>query len=153
MEQVVQKLVDKWFEVIESINVNGYSRKVDSVDFFRMTKYYTGYPEVEFCYKVNFNFPMTEYRDLERREKSISDYPNQVEVDFRIWNKKLEEEFTMMFSDDDTKTKFGYSSGETKFENSKVDYMTNQGYRFIIQFYPGGFLSDLRNEKLLQIGI
>ena len=44
-------------------------------------------------------------------------------------------------------------SDEIKFENSKVDYMTNQGYRFIIQFYPGGFISEFREEKLKELGI
>ena len=32
------------------------------------------------------------------------------------------------------------------FASDKVDYMTNQGYRFIIQFYPLGFLPELREE-------
>ena len=45
----------------------------------------------------------------------------------------------------------GSNSGETKFENSRVDYITNQGYRFIVQFYPEGFISELRNEKLQQL--
>jgi hypothetical protein len=31
--------------------------------------------------------------------------------------------------------------------------MTNQGYRFIIQFYPVGFLSEFREEKLNELGI
>jgi hypothetical protein len=44
-------------------------------------------------------------------------------------------------------------SDEVRFENSKVDYMNNQGYRFIIQFYPGGFISDFREEKLNELGL
>lgn len=31
--------------------------------------------------------------------------------------------------------------------------MTNQGHRFIIQFYPKEFLSDVRNKKLESLGI
>jgi hypothetical protein len=31
--------------------------------------------------------------------------------------------------------------------------MTNQGYRFIVQFYPKGFLSEVREEKLKELGI
>ena len=31
--------------------------------------------------------------------------------------------------------------------------MTNQGYRFIIQFYPSGFISEFREEKLKELGI
>jgi hypothetical protein len=44
-------------------------------------------------------------------------------------------------------------SDEVKFENSKVEYMVNQGYRFIVQFYPVGFLSEFRQEKLESLGI
>ena len=39
-------------------------------------------------------------------------------------------------------------SEEIKFENEKVEYMTNQGSRLIIQFYPAGFIGDLREDKL-----
>ena len=45
------------------------------------------------------------------------------------------------------------NAGEVKFENSRVDYMTDQGYRFIIQFYPAGFLPSIRNSKLKELGI
>lgn len=143
-------LTDKWKEIIESINVYGYSRKVQSVDLFRMSKYYTGYPEIEFCYKVNFNF-----------EDGISGsiYSNTtnpyIDVDKDRWHKELEDKFTEMFWNptDEVIPRPGSNSGETKFENSRVDYMTNQGYRFIIQFYPVGFVSELRNEKLEILGL
>ena len=145
-------LTDKWKEIIESINVSGYSRKVKSVDIFRMSKYYTGYPEIEFCYKVNFNF-----------EDGISDavsiYSNTTNPYINVakdkWHKELENKFTKMFwnSSDEAMPRPGTNSGETKFENSRVDYMTNQGYRFIVQFYPEGFVSELRNEKLEILGL
>lgn len=35
-------LTDNWKEIIESINIDGYSRKVESVNIFRMNNYYTG---------------------------------------------------------------------------------------------------------------
>lgn len=143
-------LTDKWKEIIESINASGYSRKVKSVDLFRMSKYYTGYPEIEFCYKVNFNF-----------EDGISNsiYSNTtnpyIDVTKDKWHKELENKFTKMFwnPSDEVMPRPGSNSGETKFENSRVDYMTNQGYRFIVQFYPQGFVSELRNEKLEILGL
>jgi hypothetical protein len=106
-----------------------------------MNKYYTGYPEIEFCYKVTFNF-----EDGISYDQTHSN-PNRYE-----WYKKLEEIFTKMFrgSNEILPTP---DSDEVKFENSKVDYMTNQGYRFIIQFYPKGFLSEFREEKLKELGI
>jgi hypothetical protein len=71
------------------------------------------------------------------------------------WHKRLEDRFINMFwnPSDEVMPRAGSNSGETKFENSKVDYMTNQGYRFIIQFYPQGFVSEFRNEKLKELGI
>ena len=148
MDEFVKQITDKWKEMIESTTVSGYSRKVESVNCFRMDKYYTGYPEVEFCYKVTFNFPMFGYEDIDRtNKKSKSD--TRVEK----WHKRIEDRFTNMFWDPSDKVMPRADWGEIKFENSKVDYMTNQGYRFIIQFYPQGFLSDFRNEKLESLGI
>jgi len=141
MDEFSKIITDKWKTIIESIVVNGYSRKVESVNCFRMNKYYAGYPRIEFCYKVNFNFV-----DGISNGQTHSN-PNRYE-----WYKKLEEIFTKTFRDsnEDLPTP---DSDEVKFENSKVDYMTNQGYRFIVQFYPQGFLSEFRQEKLESIGI
>jgi hypothetical protein len=150
MDEFVKKITDKWKEMIESNVVSGYSRKVESVNFFRMNAWYTGYPEVEFCYKVTFNF-----------EDGISSsiYSNTtnpyIDVTKDKWHKRIEDRFTNMFwsPPDEVMPRAGSNSGETKFENSKVDYMTNQGYRFIIQFYPQGFVSEFREEKLKELGI
>ena len=46
-----------------------------------------------------------------------------------------------------------FNYGETKFDNDRVDYFTNQGHRIIIQFYPQGFIDELRNDKLNELGI
>ena len=153
MEEIVKQITDKWKTLIESTIVDGYSRKVESINFFRMDKYYTGYPEIEFCYKVTFNF-----------EDGISNsvYSNTtnpyIDDTKEKWHKRIEDRFTNMFWDPSDEvmpifiaglaTRAGSNSGETKFENNKVDYMTNQGYRFIIQFYPKGFIPELREEKL-----
>jgi len=157
-------LTDKWKDIIESINVDGESRKVESVNCFRMNKYYTGYPEIEFCYKVTFNF-----------EDGISDsiYSNTtnpyIDDAKEKWHKRLEDRFVNIFYDipdilpdsgteewwrlNLSRPRKGSNSGELKFENNKVDYMTNQGYRFIVQFYPVGFLSEFREKKLKELGI
>ncbi len=164
MEQVAKQLTDKWKEIIESISVRGYTRKVESVNLYRMEAWYTGYPEIECCYKVNFNF-----------EDGISNsiYSNTtnpyIDDSKEKWHKELEDRFRNMFCDipdilpdsgteewwrlNLSRPRKGSNSGELKFENSKVDYMTNQGYRFIIQFYPGGFIPELRDEKLSELGI
>ena len=142
MDEFSKILTDKWKDIIESINVDGESRKVESVNYFRMDKYYTGYPEIVFCYKVTFNF-----------EDGISNGQTHSNANRYEWHKKLEETFTKMFWNPSDEVMPMPDSDEIKFENSKVDYMTNQGYRFIIQFYPGGFISEFRNEKLESLGI
>lgn len=141
MDEFSKILVDKWKTIIESIVVNGHSRKVESVDFFRMDKYYHGYLEIEFCYKVTFNF-----------EDGISSGQTHSNPNRYEWHKKLEETFTKIFRDSNEFLPTP-DSDEVKFENSKVDYMVNQGYRFIVQFYPVEFLSEFRQEKLESLGI
>ena len=142
MDEFSKILTDKWKDIIESISVDGESRKIESVNCFRMDKYYTGYPEIEWCYKVTFNF-----------EDGISNGQTHSNANRYEWHKKLEETFTKMFWDPSIEVMPMPDSDEIKFENSKVDYMTNQGYRFIIQFYPQGFVSEFRNEKLKELGI
>ena len=140
MEKLCKILIDKWKDIIESININGYTRKVQYIDFFRMERYYYRYPNIEYCYKVNFwfsealsNMPELKYPDLSSRHE--------------IWEEKLKEVFINLF-DEYLYSEDGENFGETVFENSKIDYMTYQGHRFIIQFYPQGFISDQRNEKI-----
>ena len=138
MDEFSKILTDKWKDIIESISVDGESRKIESVNYFRMN----GYPEIEWCYKATFNF-----------EDGISNGQTHSNANRYEWHKKLEETFTKMFWDPSIEVMPMPDSDEIKFENSKVDYMTNQGYRFIIQFYPGGFISEFREEKLKELGI
>jgi hypothetical protein len=156
MEQIAKQLTDKWKEIIESISVRGYTRRIESVNFFKMKNFpqimYTGRPE--FCYKVNFNF---EDNTIGSNHQSIYSNTTNPYIDDskEKWNKELEDIFTNMFwnPSDEVMPRAGSNSGETTFANNKVDYMTNQGYRFIIQFYPLGFLPELREEKLIELGI
>jgi len=136
MDDIAQRIVNKWKEIIES-----YSIPVKSVHLFRMDKYYTGHPEIEYCYKVNFifndglfesNVYKKDTRLLDELVKNFCDRFEPILVDTNETN---------------------YNSGEIKFHNNKVDYMTNQGHRLIIQFYPQGFIDELREDKLNQLGI
>jgi hypothetical protein len=143
MDEFSKILTDRWKEIIESINVNGHSRKVESVNICRMNKYYNRYPEIEFCYKVTFDF-----------EDGISsgDTHPRYNVDRRGWDRELDETFAKMFKDSNNILLDPWAN-EIRFENSKVDYMANQGHRLIVQFYPLGFLSEFRQEKLKELGI
>ena len=140
MDDVADKIVSKWREIIES-----YSIKIESVHCFRMHKYYTGYPQIEYCYKVNFDFGLNPDYGITSWEKNKRD---------RLM-KELELNFIDRFQPALVQTTIGndYNYGETKFHNDKVDYFTNQGHRIIIQFYPQGFIDELREDKLNQLGI
>lgn len=141
MDDVTKILVDKWKTKIESIYIGDFYKKVESIDLFRMDNYYTGYPEIEYCYKVTFNFELSGL--LFPKVSEVSDPRSE-------WNKKLEEEFKIIFNGEDCAID-EYQS--YVFASDKVDYMTNQGYRFIVQFYPEGFISELRDDKLKELGI
>lgn len=101
MDDIANKIVNKWKEIIES-----YSIEIKSINCFRMNKFYQGYPEIEYCYKVNFDFGINNYKG---------------NIDFNPVNKILLKEL--------------------------------EGHRIIIQFYPQGFIDELREDKLNQLGI
>lgn len=126
MQDIAQQLVDKWTKIIESYNI-----KIESTNLFRMNKYYEGYPDIEYCYKVTFNF---------------MDGLNGYTINERTWI-ELKNNFINMFGDTKPNEHSNFSE-EIKFHNEKVEYMTNQGSRLIIQFYPAGFIGDLREDKL-----
>ena len=131
MDNQVQQIVDKWKSIIESIETKGFSRKIDFTNFFRMNKFYTGYPDIEFCYKVDFRFD-------DCLEPGSKNCPTE-------WGTKLKNTFKEMYNESIVRHGDG---GEMYFHNSRIDYITYQGYRFIIQFYPMELISDLRDEKI-----
>lgn len=136
-----EDIINIWKKEIEDINVNGVTRRVSSIDFFPMKSKY--YPHSE-SWKVNFNF-----------EDGISHQENYDPSEFdqttrELWRDELNRLFISKFGD---KYKEGPNSGELQFNNSLCEYMTYQGYRFIIQFYPDQFISILRDKKLNELGI
>lgn len=40
MDEFVKNLTNNWKEIIESINIDGETRKVESINFFEMTQVY-----------------------------------------------------------------------------------------------------------------
>ena len=129
------EIVNTWKKEIESISIDGYSRHIDSVDFFSIQSRY--FPH-SLAWKVNFNF-----------KDGISDGNITTNIP-TMWEIELNKLFISKFGDKYTD---GPNSGEIQFHNSLCDYMTYQGYRFIIQFYPDQFISVIREKKLNEIGI
>jgi hypothetical protein len=149
MDEIVNKIVSKWKEIIES-----YDIPINSVDYYRMNKHYTGYPQIEYCYKVciNFEFGITGGMSNNFTSGQITSERNKRT---RLME-ELDKNFIDRFQPELANTTIigkDYNRGETKFHNSKVDYFTNQGHRIIIQFYPQGFIDELREDKLNQLGI
>jgi hypothetical protein len=143
MEDIVQKIVNEWRDIIESIQIDDWSRKVESINYFRMEN------TDDNCYKVNFNFPL-DYGEL--FHSSLTDSERQLRME--KWNLQLEKKFIKIFSEGINKYDDNWINTNTiRFNNDKVDYMNNAGYRFIVQFYPMGFIKQLRQDKLKEIGI
>jgi hypothetical protein len=144
MEDIVKKIVNEWRDIIESIQVDNWSRKVESINYFRMEN------TDDNCYKVNFNFPL-DYGEL--FHSSLTDSERQLRME--KWNLHLEKTFIKIFSEgvNDYNKDNSVLINAIQFNNDKVDYMNNQGYRFIVQFYPMGFIKQLRQDKLKEIGI
>ena len=140
MDKIANQIVDKWKKEIESIEcespVGKVTRIIESVYCFRMNGYYTSEGKIEYCYKVNFNF-----------KDGLSS--GKDEYNYTSWAIELSRYFKSKFG----KGNPGYNHGEIEFKNELCDYMTYQGYRFIIQFYPLPFLKEIREEKLNQLGI
>jgi len=145
MLNIFNQIVDKWKQEIEAISIkipgDNISRKVESIDFFSMKSKH--YPHSE-AWKVNFNF-MDGIRGCDDDTKP----PGTSYINHDAWAIELSRLFTNKFG----QGKLGPNGGEIHFNNSKCEYMTYQGYRFIIQFYPDVFIEEIRNEKLEKLGI
>lgn len=128
------EIINTWKKEIESISIDGFSRFVDGVDFFPMKSKY--YPH-SLAWKVNFNF----------KDGLCDDIGSKVSAN---WHIELNRLFISKFGD---KFSEGPNLGEIQFHNTLCDYMTYQGHRFIIQFYPDQFISVIREQKLNEIGI
>jgi len=134
------QIINSWKEEIESISINGFNRKIESVDFFPMKSKH--HPDNPFfwtsdAWKVNFNFM-----------DGIRGYDTKPPISHDDWGIELNRLFKNKFGD----ISFDVGNG-TEFNNSKCEYMTYQGHRFIIQFYPDAFIEEIRNEKLEKLGI
>ena len=146
----IKLLVGEWRDIIESIEVVGYRRKVDSVVIIKVERVIDTFhsEKSEDCYKVVYDFGLSD--------------PNYVEVRPSGWGIKLEEVFRGIMSSDGVRTEdseYGDILYINTFRNEKsvrdtsdkCDYFVDQGSRFIIQFYPIGFLSEWRDRIIDKI--
>ena len=150
MRVVVDYLVNKWKDKIESIEVGGYHRTVQNIDVFPMSRYSSTevdtYGEV---WKVNFNFSNA----LSSGEE-VEDIPTSL---LRArYNDKIIKLFIDLFKINSiisSEQHKGFSvqglSGEILPDNKEyVNYIDYQGHRLIIEFHPQSFLSEYRNSQI-----
>ena len=158
IEQIVKKLTNSWKEEIEKIDVDGFLIQIESINYFPMSNKAKFNDDIRPCYKVNFNYE-TRFARFNRFALTFAHLDKPVKYkDMHLkWVEKLNKVFIEKFSEDKWYKDYKYSGGnhgEIGFiDNSKVDYMTEQQSRFIVQFYPLGFMADFRNEKLEELGI
>lgn len=141
MRAVVDYLVNKWKDKIESIEVGGYNRTVNNINVFPMgynSKEVDTYGEV---WKVNFNF-----FDAFSGEE-VDDIPTSL---LRArYNDKIIKEFIDLFKINDASKPARGTRGEILPDNKEyVNYIDYQGYRLIIEFHPQSFLSEYRNSQI-----
>jgi len=145
IRMTIKDIIDSWKEEIESINIRGYARKIESIDFFQMNQYYTGHPQLTYCYKVNFNFQDSIPPTNPCVEITLES--GEIKKNKENWHHELQRRFILKFGTPIETSQYG----DIKFQNEICDYMVDQGYRFIIQFYLPGVISKLREDKIEQI--
>lgn len=130
MNSQVELIINQWKEVINSIEIKGISKKIESVNYFRMDKYYKGYPEIKYCYKVNFDFGLDggSYSPTNRDSKWSSEFTDK-------WKEIINEKLL----------------NDLEFDYDLIDYVTNQNHRIIIQFYPIEGLKRLRDKRIYNL--
>lgn len=139
MDVIALGIVNSWVPEIEVV-----CGKIESINHFRMGKYYTGYPGIEYCYKVNFNFK-------DNRQ------PNSKVLD--IFIKKYQENTHIISRPSKLPVREGFNQqNEISFKNDYIDYVTDQGYRLIVQYYPVSIINlnkridrDKKIESILTI--
>jgi hypothetical protein len=119
----IDKIVQDWKEEIESINIDGFSRKVSNIDINKL---------IDNDWKVTFNFEQINKFDLFKMSGWSVVLRNSLKNYFQKFGKVTKSDF----NEDLFLIYFG------------DNYILYQGYRFIIQFNIADFISNKRQETL-----
>ena len=116
----IDKIVQDWKEEIELINIDGFSKKISSIDINKLIS--------DNDWKITFNFERLHEFPLDR----MNDWSLALRNSFQIFGKETrssfnDELFIIYFGD---------------------NYILYQGYRFIIHFNIVDFISNKRQETL-----
>jgi hypothetical protein len=117
----IDKIVQDWKEEIELINIDGFSKKISSIDINKLIS--------DNDWKITFNFERLHEFPLDSK---LNDWSLALRNSFQIFGKETrysfnDELFIIYFGD---------------------NYILYQGYRFIIHFNIVDFISNKRQETL-----
>lgn len=119
----IDKIVQDWKEEIESIHIDGFSKKISSI--------YTIKLRSDNEWKITFNF------------EQIHKFDPSNSIKLNYWSDALRNSFQKFGKE--TKSNFNDDLFVIHFGDNSILY---QGYRFIIQFNITDFISNKRQETL-----
>lgn len=120
----IAKIAQDWKEEIESIRIDGFSKKISNIDINKLIS--------DNDFKITFDF--------ERIQKF--DPSNSIKLNY--WSDALRNSFQKFGKE--TKSHFNDDLFVIHFCDNY--YILYQGYRFIIQFNISDFISNKRQETL-----
>lgn len=120
----IDKIVQDWKEEIESIRIDGFSKKISSI--------YTIKLRSDNEWKITFNF------------EQIHKFDPSNSIKLNYWSDALRNSFQKFGKE--TKSNFNDDLFVIHFCDNY--YILYQGYRFIIQFNISDFISNKRQETL-----
>jgi hypothetical protein len=123
----IDKIVQDWKEEIESINIDGFSKKISSIYTIKLRR--NIFADNDF--KITFNF------------EQIHKFDPSNSIKLNYWSDALRNSFQKFGKE--TKSNFNDDLFVIYFGDNSVFY---QGYRFIIQFNISDFISNKRQETL-----
>lgn len=137
-DDIVREITDRWRDEIDSLSTDdGFNNIVRESNFFQMDSYK---PDV--VYIVYFRFLYSEDRT----------------DSYHKWHELLEKHFLDKFVNPDGEYELKKNGGNDYIINNEfVHHMTNQKYRFIVEFYPLKCIQEIKRkeriEKLNDLGI
>lgn len=135
----IDELSNLWKSEIESIIINGYFRKIERVDYFKMN-------QNDDCYKITFNF---DEGFSEAEQVVLSSNVSNYKINKENWRIKLITKFADKLEiNNESIQNILYFSNDIFNTNEYIEY---QGHRFIIQFYLSELNSKIREQRINNI--
>lgn len=139
IDNIRYELVNRFRSIVDETFHNGFTIVISDINCFRMEKYYYGYPDKKWCYKMNINFEFC--------KTNSSEFPGTRSQSRDICMNRIYDKFIDLFGKD----YYVENGDQYTYNNELLEYITFQYSRIIIQFYPDGWIGKLRDEKLTNL--